>query len=351
MESVELNRYKPNIGNTKKSINLSESLQRTIDLEQRAISDGAVTENRNCTVNSIPYTVLKKDPNLVLTPSAFKAGSLLSIIPNDGTADFDVVRATTAWYRDSDGLLKEASANVPRFQFNTDASFAGLLVEPQRTNLVESSYPTNSSLWIKFNNGTGLAPVITEDDELDVRGLMKASRVQMSLDGGTAFADRTLIRPNRATMTVGLDYHFYFFIKAKSIGEVGKVINIRIEGTTSELIGDNVTLTNDWVYHSFLFTCANATVSYIFQLRGTLGTSNSADFLLCGVGQSEGTETSPIFTEGTILTRNEDVIDVTTPSGVTEIVETFSDGTTNTETTIPATYQLPQGEIKSIVMT
>lgn len=294
---------------------------------------------------------LYKDAKLILTPNGYKSGKLYSLKPYDGTGDFDVVRNTKAWRRDSNGLWVEENNNIPRLHYPVGGGCPSCLVEPQRTNLVESSYPTNSSLWIKFNFGTSLEVVITENDELDVRGLMKASRVQMSLDGGTAVGDRTLIRPNRATMTVGLDYHFYFFIKAKSIGEVGKVINIRIEGTNSVVSGDNVTLTNDWVYHSFMFTCTNATVSYIFQLRGTLGTSNSADFLLCGVGQAQGTETSPIFTEGTILTRNADVIDVTTPAGVTEIVETFADGTSNTETTIPATYQIPNGEIKSIVMT
>jgi hypothetical protein len=50
-------------------------------------------------------------------------------------------------------------------------------------------------------------------------------------------------------------------------------------------------------------------------------------------------------------TRNTETCSITTPSGVTQIVETFSDNTTNTITTIPSTYSISSGRIKKVIMT
>ena len=50
-------------------------------------------------------------------------------------------------------------------------------------------------------------------------------------------------------------------------------------------------------------------------------------------------------------TRQSETCSVTTPSGVSQIVETFSDNTTNTITTIPTTYNVSNGRIKKVIMT
>ena len=71
------------------------------------------------------------DASLIVTPNAKKAGKLYSL----KGADLDVVRATTATYVGSDGLIKTALANVPRLDYS-NRSCPSILVEPQRTNLV-----------------------------------------------------------------------------------------------------------------------------------------------------------------------------------------------------------------------
>lgn len=71
------------------------------------------------------------DASLIVTPNAKKAGKLY---PLKG-ADLDVVRATTATYVGSDGLIKTALANEVRFDYK-NGSCPSILVEPQRTNLV-----------------------------------------------------------------------------------------------------------------------------------------------------------------------------------------------------------------------
>ncbi len=69
--------------------------------------------------------------SLCVTPNSKKAGKLYSL----KGADLDVVRATTATYVGSDGLIKTALANEVRFDY-TNGSCPSILVEPQRTNLV-----------------------------------------------------------------------------------------------------------------------------------------------------------------------------------------------------------------------
>lgn len=71
------------------------------------------------------------DASLIVTPNGKKAGKLYSL----KGADLDVVRATTATYVGSDGLIKTALANEVRFDY-TNGSCPSILVEPQRTNLV-----------------------------------------------------------------------------------------------------------------------------------------------------------------------------------------------------------------------
>ena len=71
------------------------------------------------------------DASLIVTPNGKKAGKLYAL----KGADLDVVRATTDTYVGSDGLIKTAGINEPRFDYS-NGSCPSILVEPQRTNLV-----------------------------------------------------------------------------------------------------------------------------------------------------------------------------------------------------------------------
>ena len=84
--------------------------------------------------------------SLIVTPNAKKAGKLYSL----KGADLDVVRATTATYVGSDGLIKTALANEVRFDY-TNGSCPSILVEPQRTNLATYSEQFNNEVWTKLN--------------------------------------------------------------------------------------------------------------------------------------------------------------------------------------------------------
>jgi hypothetical protein len=57
---------------------------------------------------------------------------------------------------------------------------------------------------------------------------------------------------------------------------------------------------------------------------------------------------SNIFTGSSAVTRNADVITLAPPSGTVKITTTFSDNTTQVLTSIPASYTMPEGLIKSV---
>lgn len=84
------------------------------------------------------------DASLIVTPNAKKADKLYAL----KGADLDVVRATTATYVGSDGLIKTALANEVRFDY-TNGSCPSILVEEQRTNLFLRSEEFNEAVWIK----------------------------------------------------------------------------------------------------------------------------------------------------------------------------------------------------------
>ena len=59
--------------------------------------------------------------------------------------------------------------------------------------------------------------------------------------------------------------------------------------------------------------------------------------------------TSTITTTSAVVTKNEDVLTVSPPAGTVRITTTFLDNTTQVLNAIPATFTLPQGQIRQVV--
>jgi len=75
--------------------------------------------------------------SLVLTPNAYKANKLYSIIPSSGSGDMTTTRATTATRVNSSGLVENVATGIPRVDYT--GGFANILLEPQRTNRLLNS--------------------------------------------------------------------------------------------------------------------------------------------------------------------------------------------------------------------
>jgi len=74
--------------------------------------------------------------------------------------DFTVTRASTKNVLGSAGLYVSVANNVPAFEFNTDGSYRGLLVEPGATNLLQR----NRDLSNEYYSTIGIASITTTTD-------------------------------------------------------------------------------------------------------------------------------------------------------------------------------------------
>lgn len=113
-------------------------------------------------------------------------------------------RASTATYVGSDGLVKTAAANVPRFDHNpvTGEGF-GLLIEEAKTNLLNYSEQFDNAYWTKTNatvttnSATNLAP----------DGTATADLLLETTTNGIHAVSRAY------SFTVGVTYTFSIFVK------------------------------------------------------------------------------------------------------------------------------------------
>jgi len=88
-------------------------------------------------------------PSIAFIPSGYKAGKLYSVLPTNGTADFDFSRNTTATRTNKDGLIEAVTVNTPRLDYplinGVVNGCPSLLLEPQSTNNLVQSNQFNTS--------------------------------------------------------------------------------------------------------------------------------------------------------------------------------------------------------------
>ena len=116
---------------------------------------------------------LNINPKLALIPSGYKASKVYSVLPTDGSGDFDFSRDTIATRVNSEGLIELVSTNVPRLNYPLiDGVVSGcpsLLLEPQRTNFQrESEYSTG---WISEG------ATLTNNEAISPDGTLNASKI------------------------------------------------------------------------------------------------------------------------------------------------------------------------------
>ena len=309
------------------------------------------------------------NPILALIPSGQKATKVYSVLPSDGSGDFTFARTGTATRVRKDGLIETVATTVPRLDWlNSDCP--SLLIEPLRTNRQVRSEEFDNAEWVKQADITVTANQVTAPT-----GELTADKIKR---GSTTNTNNFLSDSSNKSASSALDACTSIFVKQ---GE-GDFFAFRAQGTGSNQVNgiyqfSNNTLTtsangsgftvtsskienygNGWYRLSIIYnTDTAATITTVFSPRGSSGnvdatdTSTSAFVYLWGCQVEEGTSlTSYIETTSAQTTRNADVCNVTTPSGVVKITETFSDDTTNVITSIPGTYTISNGKIKKVIM-
>ena len=116
-------------------------------------------------------------PSLALLPSGYKASKVYSVLPTDGTGDFDFTRSGNATRVNSEGLIELVTTNVPRLNYPLiDGVVQGcpsLLLEPQRINLVQYSEDFSNTYWAKNNSSITSNAAISPDGTLNADKLVE----------------------------------------------------------------------------------------------------------------------------------------------------------------------------------
>jgi len=228
---------------------------------------------------------------------------------------------TGSTYFGSDGLLKYAAANEPRFDHDpVTLACKGLLIEESRTNSLLHSENFNNAYWLTTSGATtwqgiGSAPVITANYAASPSGLLSAYRLQLNLNGSTSSSDRSGFATGILSVTSGTTYTVSVYIKLLDSTTDAQLLasNIGIftvaASATSQSVQD---AGNGWKRIIRTYTSTSTSGTYRFQIVGGVGL-NQVDCLIWGAQIEIGSfPTSYIPTTGTALQRSADVCSVTT---------------------------------------
>ena len=276
--------------------------------------------------NQVGLSSVDESSILTMLPNAYKDGTLYSVLPEDASGDFDVVRGSGGTRVNSLGLIELITGtNTPRIDHTSGSPV--LLVEEQATNLLADSndFTTYNNVISRFD--------ITPNALISPDGTLNATKLEKNTSSGTA-----VLRASGLN-TIGVQYTISVYAKK---GNSDKM-RLRVGG-----VQQSFTLTDEWVRYEFTAT-ATGTLSDVASIVG----GSAGDFIyVYGAQVEEDTPaTSYIPTSGAIATRLEDIVSVDLTSfSLTSITETI-DGVEQTPiTSIPSTYTIPQGNINKIVM-
>jgi hypothetical protein len=283
-------------------------------------------------------------PSLALIPTAFKAGKLYSVLPADGSGDFTVTRNGAATYLGQDGFIKTALANEPRFEYNFDGTFKGVLVEPATTNMV-----LNISNFTRYSIGGAITPIITNNYAISPEGLQNASRFEFNLNNLTVNLARSLANTSGILTVSQSNYTSSLYIKATTPSEVGKTIRFILEQVPGSVV--NYTLTSEWQRVILTGSAISLSTNFNLEIRGGVTNSNTLDCLIWGAQMQLGTvATSYIPTLASQVTRPADVMTVVVPLSATQVSYILNGNIVNQSVVGGSTFTLPNGHITQLTM-
>lgn len=218
----------------------------------------------------------------------------------------------TATRINSSGLVETVNADTPRFDYtlNTGGACKGLLIEESRTNLLTYSALVGGTHWITAKSGVATLATITTNYATSPDGTTSASRLQMTLNGGTTISDWTQVFHSGFAQTNGAAYAQSIYLKSND----GNTYTVLLRDDTGSSAAQTLlTITPQWQRFTQNVTASDTTATGVkLWLRGGVGTSATADILAWGAQYEAGAfPTSYIPTVASTVLRNADVASMT----------------------------------------
>ena len=215
---------------------------------------------------------------------------------------------TGSTYIGSDGLLKYAAANEPRFDHDpVTLACKGLLIEEQRQNLCLRSEEFNDGIWAK-SSAIVTAPVVTANQVNSPSGALSADRIVFpAVSGAGAFSLVTQF----FSQSVGVVHTASIYLRGLVGGE--KVWWAWTPNGTTYVRKECI-LTTAWQRFDFTYTstAGNNFTQLGVDLRDASQSTQSAQTIFAWGAQLEAGSfpTSYIPTTTTALTRSADVCSI-----------------------------------------
>ena len=254
--------------------------------------------------------------SLVVTPNGYKASKLYSIVPSDGTGDMTFARTgDTATRVNSSGLIESVLANKPRLDY-LGSTCPKLLLEPQRTNLLQRSQEFDNAYW------TGVRATITANSTVSPDGTQNAetfvsssgqSNVPAIYTEAITYSGNTAYTTSIFVKKLGTQNNFNInYLDNSSGGGGGIKFNVSTLALTitqapnSSVSGKITDYGNGWLRLEMSFTTiATPTYGYLQYTIDTALTTNG--FAIYGAQLEAGAyATSYIPTTTASVTRNQD---------------------------------------------
>ena len=262
------------------------------------------------------------NPILALIPSGTKAQKVYSVLPSDGSGDFDFDRANGLATRiNKEGLIEEVANDTPRLDYK-NSTCPSLLLESESTNLQAYSQDFNNAVWFKLRTTVTSNNTTSPSGELNADKIQRTSTIASYIQDG--FSKNASQIQYTTSVFVKQGEGDYLALRVQ--GNFFQRIDLRFQFSTKSFIYTNeagiavlnstsvTEYSNGWLKLSYSFLSdTQSSLNNYFSARATSGnvdsndTSSTAFVYLWGCQVEQSTFGSSYIPTTTIQTRFADV--------------------------------------------
>jgi len=255
--------------------------------------------------------------SIIITPNGVKPAKLYAYKPDNGNGDLTWTRGTTATRVNSIGNIETVAIDTPRINYPPLGGCPSILAEPQRTNFVP--YSNDFTTWTTYNS------ILTPNIATSLDGTLNGSKLIATIDD----THHIIYHPTAKWDTT--EKSFSLFVEANEYSKIyianGSTAHASwfdlgtgtVEGTGGGFVGKIKDYKNGWFKITATYTATVVSVISI-GLYQTFTGNRLVDRKFIGDGisgvnifesqlEDGGFDTTPIRTNGVILTRLKDLYD------------------------------------------